>query len=110
MGSEFVRLSHSERVYGQKSFLQSQLELLNLIKNFRTYKSLRKEEYELKVKLKAMVGETFDLIDKLDRKLPKTSYKVPKIGKKVGILKKDMSIQEEMEELKGKLARLQGGM
>jgi len=111
MSSEFVRLSHSERIYGQKHFIQSQLEFLNLIKNFRTYKQLRNEEFALKVSLKASIGEAFDLIEKLDSKLPKTDFKMPRGVKSIDKRKKkEMSIQEEMDVLKGKLASLQSGM
>lgn len=88
MKSEYVRISHPERIYGQKNFLQSQLEFLNLIKNFRTYKNLRKEEFVLKVALKASIGEALDLIGKLDGKLPKTEFKMPRKIKKKS--KKDL--------------------
>jgi len=115
MGTEFVRLSHPERIYGQTNFVQSQLEMLNLIKNFRTYKKLRKEEFTMKVSLKSKIGEALELIETLNRKLPKiVDSEVAKElkkgdGKEKG-KKKDLSVQEEMEELQRKLIELRKEM
>ena len=108
MESEFVRFSEAERVYGQKSFLHAQLGMLDMVKSFRDYKELRKKELELKVSLKARIGEAFSLLEKLENKLPKTSFKESKVSKKGR--KKVLSVKEEMEELKRKLAQLQEGM
>jgi hypothetical protein len=111
MGEEFVRISHPERIYGKSNFLQSQLEMLNLIKNFRSFKKFRKEEFVLKVALKSKIGETLELIESLNKKLPKIIVSDMKESKKIS--KKNegkISVQEEMEELQRKLVELRNEM
>ncbi|MBU0760622.1 MAG: hypothetical protein KJ600_03470 [Nanoarchaeota archaeon] len=107
MKSEFVKLSSSEKFYGAKHLLQSQLELLNLVQSFRDYKTLRNEELVLKVALKSKVEGTLELIAKLEKVLPKTEYgtreKVVKGGKKK---EKKLSLKEEIERVREKLEKL----
>ena len=107
--SEYVRLASPEKVYGQRHLLQSQLELLDLIQRFRNYKKLRNEELVLKVTLKSKIGETLNLITKLERLLPKAHYKTPtpaEVKRKERKIEKKLSLQEEIEQVRAKLARL----
>ncbi|MFH1289818.1 MAG: hypothetical protein ABIH92_00240 [Nanoarchaeota archaeon] len=108
--SEYVRVSPPEKVYGQKHLLQTQLELLNLIKSFHTYKVLRNEELVLKVTLKSKVEELINLITKLERLLPKAHYTPETREEKEKDKKKrerKLSLQEEIERVRQKLARIQ---
>ena len=110
--SEYVRLSGSEKYYGQKNFLQSQLELLNLIDGFKKYKKLRQEELKLKISLKSKIAETLELMKKLDKLLPVTKYK-PKVVRKRNSGEREKkisrSLQDEILEIKEKLRKLQRG-
>ncbi len=72
MKSEYVKLSGSERVYGEKNLLQSQLEFLDSIRAFKNYKRLRSEEFRLKVGLKSKIGETLAALERIEDLLPKT--------------------------------------
>lgn len=112
VGLEYVKLSGVERYYGQKNFLQSELELLHLVKGFKEYKKLRHDELMLKVSLRSKLSEVLELIKKLEKQLPKTDYK-PKVERKheIGGKKKiSLSLQEEITEVQEKLRRLQEGM
>ena len=112
-GPEYVKMSGVERYYGQKNFLQSELELLHLVKGFKEYKKLRQEELMLKVSLKSKFSEVLELIKKLEKQLPKTGYK-PMVERKkyegVGKKKMNLSLQEEIIEVQEKLRKLQEGM
>jgi hypothetical protein len=109
--SEYVRISVGERFFGQRNLLHSQLELLDSLKHFKAYKKLRKEEFALKVALKSMLEETSGILDKLDRTLPKTKYVDYEDEPIRGRKKKSVepSLQDEIEEVKRKLGRLQRG-
>jgi hypothetical protein len=109
--SEHVRISMTEGIYGQRNLLHSQLELLDSMKRFRAYKKLRKEEYAMRILLKTKIEETMGFLDKLDRALPKTSYlkeddMITKTSNKKDV---EPSLQEEIDLVKRKLMRLQGG-
>jgi len=109
--SEFVRISSPEKVYGEQNLLNAQLELLNLVKSFQTFRELRNEELVLKVTLKNKVEETLGLIDKFERILPKAHYEEKREEKEERKRKQDrrLSLQEEIAEVREKLARLRSG-
>ena len=108
MGAEYVRLSNSERVYGQRNFLQAQLELLDLVKSMQNYKKLRMEELVLKLALKNIAKEVEELVGKFDRYLPHVKFK-SKEKKENGEEKEewvDLTLEEEIERVRRKLERL----
>jgi len=110
MGSEYVRLSYPERAYGQRNFLQAQLEILDLARGMQVYKKLRMDELVLKVTLKTLIHEVKTLIDKFDRYLPHVKYKAKKV--EPGEEKEewvDLSLEEEIERVRRKLEKLGGG-
>lgn len=107
--SEFVRLSSTEQGYGQKHLLNTQLELLRLMESFHAYKELRGEELVLKVTLKNKIEETLNLIDKLERVLPKAHYRSSTPEDKQRDRKKrerKLSLQEEIDRVREKLGKL----
>lgn len=110
MKSEYVRLSHSEKFNGQKEMLQSELELLDIVQSMRNYKKLRTEEMALKVSLKSKINEAIEAVKKLEGYFPKTNYKIPKGSKITETIKKDLSLQEEIEAIREKLQRLREGV
>ena len=108
--AEYVRVSDSEKFYGQNNLLKSQLELLKIIRGFGNYKRQRSEELRLKISLRAKISETLEAIKVFDKLLPRTNYK-PEIERiKSGKKKVNLSLQEEILEIKEKLRKLQGGM
>lgn len=111
MSSEYVKLSYPEFVYGKKNLLQSQIELLQVLKHYKSYQQLRKEGFILKVNFKAKLEETLAALQLLDKILPKTSIKTNKIESEEQsdfflYQKEKLSLEQEIDEIKKKLARL----
>lgn len=112
MNSEYVGLSGSEKKFGGKNLLQGQLDLLSILKSFKSYKLLRQEELLLKVGLKSKIGDVLELVDELEKKLPKTSYgkddedRAERSRKR----KRDFVLQAEVEDIHEKLERLRSGL
>ena len=88
--TDYVKIGASEMVYGEASLLQSQLNLINLLKQYREYEKLRNEELVLKIKLKKNVGEARESLDKLSKILPESKF----LEKR----KKEEELQEEITE------------
>lgn len=108
MKSEYVGLTHPEKVYVEKNILQAELELLDSIKRLRAFKKLRTEELVFKIALKRRIGEVLDDLKTLDRILPKVAY-VGKgeEGEEVEeVSKEELSLSKEIEEIRKKLAKL----
>lgn len=72
--NEFVRLSSSEKKYGAKGLLQSQVSMINLLGHFKNYEKLREQELILRIELKAKMDSLVRLGDSLDRTLPITRF------------------------------------
>jgi len=107
MGSEYVRLSYPERAYGQRNFLQAQLEILDLARGMQTYKKLRMEELVLKLTLKNLVHEVESLIEKFDKFLPHVKFRAKpreKGGEKEEWV--DLTLEQEIEQVRRKLEKL----
>ncbi len=100
MKSEYVGLSHGEKVFAQKNMLQSQLEFLSSIKNLKAYKKLRSEEFRLKVELKSKIGALLDDLKRLEKGLPDIGYKGDVVRKQ------RVSLEKEIGEIRRKLAKL----
>ena len=111
MNSEFVKLLNTEVTYSKKNFLNSELELLNTIKSLRNYRDLRKEEFVLKITLKNKIAECLTALHELEKRLPKTDYNPEKTNKEdKEEVKKKLSLQEEIEQVRRKLEKLQEEM
>lgn len=109
--SEYVRVSAQEKVFGDNHLLQSQLELLSLVQSFKKYKELRLNELTLKVGLKAKLEELKGLVESLENMLPMAGYheeRQDKTEHKVEKRKENLGLQEEIERIRRKIARLQG--
>jgi hypothetical protein len=110
MASEYVRLSATEKVYSKKNLLQAQLDLISLIKRLENYKAIRSEELLLKISLKNKIEELKNLIALLEKLLPKTSFMEEKHFAETKEKKKErkrrLSLEEEVEEIRRKIAAL----
>ena len=112
MASEYVRFSHSEKVYGERNLLQSQLDLLQSTKNLLAYKELRREENILKLSLKSKIKEAAITIRELEKTLPKIkALEAPldsnEIEEATEEVQETSSLNEELEKIKRKLEHLQ---
>lgn len=111
MASEYVRISSAEKIYGQKNCLHSQLEILNLIRGFNSYKGLRKKELQLKIVLRAKVEALSQSLENFEKLLPHTNYK-PEIARREKEIaqKEDVSsLEEEVAFIRRKLEKLHSG-
>ncbi|MEK6825931.1 MAG: hypothetical protein AABY00_04045 [Nanoarchaeota archaeon] len=113
MTTEYIRLTSPEIVYGKKGLLEAQLNLLNATRHEYEYKKLRKEECMLKIALKKATDETLVSLNLFASFLPKTTIKEEKHhhAKKEIIStpvmdNKSLSLDQEIENIKQKLAAL----
>ena len=113
MTFEYVRLSSPEITYTKKNFLHSELSILSLMKSYKEYQRLRKEEIELRLKLKKCVEETQGHLRLLEALLPKVSL-APKEDKEKKVAKEQLheleaeehALDHEIEDIRKRLAKL----
>jgi len=105
MGSEYVRLTNSEKIFGNRNMLHAQLEFLNSMRGFKKFRDLRSNEFILKVSLKNRIGELHALLSKFESFLPKTSFRVE--SKKLKGKKISPTLQDEIDVVKRKIDKLQ---
>lgn len=74
MSAEYVKITPSEQIQGESSLLQSQFSLLTMLKQYREYEALRKEELLLKLELKKAIGEAKESLDSLSKSLPESKF------------------------------------
>ncbi len=118
MANEFVKLSPHESVYTQKNLLYSELETLTATKHLLNYKFLKSDENKLKISLKSKISECLNLINSLDKTLPKVKMHEPEnspdIEEKEMLKQEEISnsfdtakLELELEKIKRKLSALQ---
>lgn len=113
MTEEYVRLTSEHISYTQKALLEGQLSSLMSMKHLHAYKTLRNEELLSKIKLKMLIEQTKQEIDILIKSIPSPSYKeddeleVINIAPKNENERKNASIEDELDAIKAKLAKLQ---
>ena len=105
---EYIQLDPSEQLFGKRSLLQSQMDLLNIIKRYQRYSLLRKEELALKVLLRKKINELWEEIKHLEKVLPHVKHiKEQKTIEKKVLPKKRSELELEIEEISRKLETLQ---
>ena len=117
---EYVKLAPSELSYGNANLLKSQMSAIGAIKKYNEYKTSRKEELFLKIELKKKFGELKEFLDQLDKILPESRFseeeqeawkQLAKITRKKEMKKEfeseNISLDQELEEIRKKLERLQ---
>jgi hypothetical protein len=106
---EYVHITPEEQKYAQKNLLQSQIEVLTIMKRYQAYKQLRKKELILKSALKRKVTELNEELKILDRALPSVhtaAQTKEKVNAQIPI-KKRSDLESEIIDIKRKLERLQ---
>lgn len=108
--SEYIMLTSAETEYGDKNLLYAQLDLLSMVKRYKSYEALRKQELTLKISLKSKAEEAVVSLNTLSKSLPKATLVSEKqLGSEPGPLlpqKKTASLDEEIDIIKQKLAKL----
>lgn len=88
-----IRIGYPEALEGKREILNSEKELLQTIKNIKSFSLLRKKEFTLKTELKKDLGELKTIVKKIEDELPKDKeLQIEKPSKT-----KEMT-QEETEE------------
>ena len=103
---EYIKIGHSEQIYGKKNLLYSQMEILNIKKRFQTYKKLRMLEFKIKSLLKRkikMLKEELNTFDSVTPKIKKSNFEI----KSMKNYPKRKELEYEIEEIRKKLAELQ---
>jgi hypothetical protein len=108
MNPEHVKLSASEIAYGQKWLLESQLGMMESLKREKKFKDLRADEFAQKIALKTRVEEILLTLDVLDKILPRPTMKENKERISDALIQRERpSLEQEIEDIKRKLSRLQ---
>lgn len=103
-----IRLEYEEAVEGKRELLESQINLLEILKRVKNYKILRKRELILKGKLKKSLSFLSSELNQIKNNLPESENE---LGIKEETTKqeieKDKNIESQLQEIREKLARLQ---
>ena len=97
-----LKLDFEDAIHSRKLILASQINFLNTAQKIEHYKSLRKEEYNKRTKLKISLGQAIKSLNTFIREVPKTKMpKVEAIKKPEKIAKR--KIEEELKDIKKQL-------
>ncbi len=119
MNSEYIRLTDAEVNYTKKHLLNTELESLTSLKKLKEYKELRSKELSLKISLKTSLDSLSQELVILDKLLPHTSWEKKEQEEMKSSIninfeetrlfenKIDTNLENQLEEIKRKLARLQ---
>jgi hypothetical protein len=106
METRYLKLHYNEALATKKELLSAEVNLLSMRKKLKEYKLLRKRELTLKKKLKTALSSlkikmnlVLSTFPEEDREMPK-----PKRRKREGT--QDNNLQNELEAIKKKLAKL----
>ncbi len=107
MSSEYIRFAQREVRTGQKTLLETQLNILTSLKHLQTYKQTRNEELTLKIAVKNKLDEVQEALMLLDKALPQASIKLEKEHLMLQPSIKHHSLEDELETIRKKLEQLQ---
>jgi hypothetical protein len=112
-----IKLEYNESLETKRDALNTQKDLINLLKSIKHYHSIRNEELKLKLRIQKKIRELKMNISKLEQILPKV--KIPEILRKENEevrresvprkIKKedyDKNIEDQLREIQEKLRRL----
>ena len=102
-----IKLDYDDAVYGKKELLNSELNILKILKRFRSYQLLRRKESIAKSKLRNQLQSIKARIKNLDETIP--TKKISKSKEKKKTLAEDkesIGIRDELDEIRRKLEEL----
>lgn len=109
--NEYVRFLGPESLYWYKHFLHSELEILDIVKRIKNYQRLRREEHILRIALKKKINESIEALNILDKLLPHARFhglmKKNKAEEEIIEDKEALSLDQELEQIRNKIERLQ---
>ncbi|MCX8159087.1 MAG: hypothetical protein N3D20_02245 [Candidatus Pacearchaeota archaeon] len=112
--TEYVRLSHPEKIYGEKKLLESQISLLTLSKIMKEFNTHRKDELALKISLKKNLNEFKESLVELEHSLPKSTLYEEKLKEEKRkheivklIIKPEEKLKQKIEKQKEEISPIQ---
>jgi len=102
---EYIKLTHDEKIFGGKTLLTSQINIIKITKKIKEYQELRNEETATKIILRRKIAEILDELKNLKKILPKEKEQ-KEITKKTD-KKRRQDLELEIEEIKRKIEKLQ---
>ncbi len=100
---EYIRFSPTEKIYGQRTFLESEAIVLDILQRKKLYLESRKKELLFRVEIKTKIDEALLLLSDLDKKLPKVRIEKSPIET---YDEKSLSLDQELKRIKEKLDAL----
>jgi hypothetical protein len=113
MAPEYIKILYPEKVYGEKNLLFSQINLLEIHRILHQYKKIREEEFSLKIELKKEADALRNAVEALQKLMPKSTIhpisdeKEQVECKEEPEYQEELSLEEEIDSIKKKLASLQ---
>ncbi len=107
MESRYVKLDYNEALSAKKELLSSEINLLNIARKMENFRQLRKKELLLKTRLKFLLNNLKSKINLFQSTFPQEQGKVNIRKPAAKESKKSRHIQDELEDIRNKLARLQ---
>ena len=98
-GNIHIKLDHLEAVSIKKEALLCEENLLNIVGHIRSYDSLKKKEFTLKVKIKKDLASLKSLIISLESDLPKEEVKEVGQKYKTEEIRKGLREKEEVKKV-----------
>lgn len=101
-----VKLGYEEALIAKKELLSIELNLLNVLKNIKKYRLLRKKELNAKTKLRTNLNALRLKSATIQSYMPMPEVKKDKRKAVFRKLTKEQNLQEELKEIEKKLSRL----
>jgi len=106
METRYLRLNYGDALSAKKELLSSELNTLSIGKKLKSYRSLRKQEFILKGKIKTVFSSLKAKINLVLSTFPEEGIKLPKPRVRKKERKQERSLQDELAAIQEKLRRL----
>lgn len=105
MESIHIKLEFPEAMSAKRQILLSEINILDIKTRLNNYFLLRRKELEKREKIRSSLVSLITKIKSLRNSLPKTTFQ-REHKEKVETEKKNMGMEQELQEIKDRLARL----
>lgn len=106
METRHMRIDNDEAIFSKKQLLTSELNLIHILKRMQNYKILRKKELAIKEKLKTQLSSFRISFSNLISTMPQQPITMKKKEREYSN-SGELSIEDELNEIRRKLAELQ---
>jgi len=106
METRYVKLDSPEALNSKKNLLATEINFLNIIKKIQNYRQLRTIELKKKLTLKTKLNELKAKINSLRKNLPSAKISEKEEFETISEKTKRKSLEQELKEIKEKLASL----